>query len=389
MNEIQSNGRPYRVLSLDGGGMRGLYTASILQTLAKLFSKDCHTNNGKYSDTDENEDKNTDKDIGKGFDLIVGTSSGGILACALAMGIPIQKIIELYSEKGSEIFAAPFPRKSPIYKFIWLCKRIMGPANSGKTLKQVLDNIFGDETVGKMYSERKIAICIPAVNLVTHKPRIFKTPHNPNNCADNSRKLADICLATSAAPILLPIACIPYPDGRKDDKENFVDGGLWVNNPTLVALVEALIHSNGRKIQIVSVGTCSPPTGAMGLSEEKSNKGFFYWEGGIGPIELSMNAQLHGIQFITEFLANSFNELYKNNSDNSYRHIKIERLPQFTPSAEQAESLQLDQSNERTCQLLKNLGREDGNHIYGKIKRDNKPHLVESIFAKLPDLKGE
>ncbi len=386
--ETQTNSHktsPYRVLSLDGGGMRGLYTASVLRTLAKLFSKDCHTNNGKYSDTDENEDKNTDKDIGKGFDLIVGTSTGGILACALAMGIPIQKIIELYSEKGSKIFTTPFPRKCLIKKIIWVCKHKAKPANSGKTLKQVLDNIFGDETVGEMYSERKIAICIPAINLVTHKPRIFKTPHNPNNCADNNRKLADICLATSAAPILFPIACTPSPDGREDDKENFVDGGLWMNNPTLVGLIEALHYSNGRKIEIVSVGTCSPPAGEMGLSEKEVNKGIFYWKGGIGPMELSMNAQLHGSEYITDFLANSLNKLYKNSFD---KHINIERLHQSPPSAEQAESLNLDQSNKKTCQLLRNLGTEDGKHIYGEINRNNN-NIIKSIFTNLPNLKGE
>ena len=76
--------KPYRVLSLDGGGMRGLYTASVLQSLVNRFSR---SNSGN-------------KDIGKGFDLIAGTSTGGILACGLAAGVPIKNIIELYSKKG-------------------------------------------------------------------------------------------------------------------------------------------------------------------------------------------------------------------------------------------------------------------------------------------------
>ena len=65
--------KPYRVLSLDGGGMRGLYTASVLKSLMNRVSK-----------------PGNDKDIGKGFDLIVGTSTGGILACGLVAGIPDQ-----------------------------------------------------------------------------------------------------------------------------------------------------------------------------------------------------------------------------------------------------------------------------------------------------------
>lgn len=77
-----SNNKPFRVLSLDGGGMRGLYTASVLSTLSGRFGG------------------NKILDVGKGFDLIVGTSTGGILATALVAGVPIPKVIDLYRQKG-------------------------------------------------------------------------------------------------------------------------------------------------------------------------------------------------------------------------------------------------------------------------------------------------
>ena len=106
--------KPYRVLSLDGGGMRGLYTASVLQSLVNRFFR-----------TD-----NINKDIGKGFDLIAGTSTGGILACGLAAGIPINRIVELYSKKGNRVFTDPFPSKKVLKKLWWVFKNSRKAVNS-------------------------------------------------------------------------------------------------------------------------------------------------------------------------------------------------------------------------------------------------------------------
>jgi patatin-like phospholipase/acyl hydrolase len=86
--------KPFRVLSLDGGGMRGIYTAQYLSSLADGFSKkrSCKT-----------------LDIGSGFDLIVGTSTGAILACALAANVPLAKVVEFYSNRGAAIFERRVP----------------------------------------------------------------------------------------------------------------------------------------------------------------------------------------------------------------------------------------------------------------------------------------
>src|SRR6516225_3389825 len=85
---------PFRVLSLDGGGMRGTYTATYLDKVADTFAK--RRNVGAL-------------DIGAGFDLIVGTSTGGIIAAALATGVPLADIVALYVENGAAIFSRPLP----------------------------------------------------------------------------------------------------------------------------------------------------------------------------------------------------------------------------------------------------------------------------------------
>jgi len=107
--------KPYRVLTIDGGGMRGLYSATVLDTLSRRFA--CNTNSELL-------------DIGKGFDLIVGTSTGGILACALAAGVKTTEIINLYREEGSNIFQDPITDK---WKR-WAWRNRKTPANSSTTL---------------------------------------------------------------------------------------------------------------------------------------------------------------------------------------------------------------------------------------------------------------
>ncbi len=117
--------KPYRVLSLDGGGMRGLYTASLLNTLSDRFGNQL--------------------DVGKGFDLIVGTSTGSILAAGLVAGIPLPQIINLYRENGAKIFGSPIPNNICL-KFIWGLLHSCRPANGNELLERILREVFNDET---------------------------------------------------------------------------------------------------------------------------------------------------------------------------------------------------------------------------------------------------
>src|SRR5262249_17723844 len=139
-------------------------------------------------------------DVGKSFDLIVGTSTGSILALGLAAGIPLSKIIDLYRNIGPKIFTDPFPNRF-FSMLLWLKRNLCKPANSNEILKNALCDIFKNETIGEVYQRRMIALCIPTVNLVTHKAQVFKTAHVVHKNADDGRTLVDVCLASSAAPI--------------------------------------------------------------------------------------------------------------------------------------------------------------------------------------------
>ena len=357
--------RPFRVLSLDGGGMRGLYTASILKELSNRFDSE----------------KGSKLDIGKGFDLIVGTSTGGILGCALASGVPIQKIIEFYRCKGPFIFSDPVP-SSKLKKKLWIMRNLCSSANKNDLLKKSLDEIFGEETVLSVYKKRNIGLCICSVKVSDHRSRVFKTPHNPEKNADNGRKLSDVCIATSAAPIILPIGIIPNPEDS-DARESYVDGGLWANNPIMVALTEALeITDINRSVEIISIGTCPPSSGTVVLPN-KNKKGVEYWEGGVGALEMSMDAQSSGNQFIAQFIARYLN-------DKAGRKFTLLRLEQTPPSPDHSKFLGLDNASNEAIRVLTDLGRIDGQLAHSKsLNKKENYEIIKEIFSNLPEIEGK
>ena len=249
--EIQSSpahqsGKPFRVLTLDGGGMRGLYTASLLMVLAKRFDRRFNSQ---------------EPDIGKAFDLICGTSTGAILACALATGISLNRVKSLYIEKGPHIFTRPMPKGKNSALCWWAFVHRNKPAANAEALREALSSCFGEVTLGMIYKTRGIALCIPAVTAINHRARVLKTAHNKGKHRDNDYSLVDVCMASAAAPIFFPIA-----QRRNADDEHiahhFVDGGLWANNPVLVGLTEALtMTAADQPIEIISIGTCDQPSG--------------------------------------------------------------------------------------------------------------------------------
>ena len=316
------------------------------------------------------------RDIGKGFDLIVGTSTGGILAAGLAAGINIDKIIEIYTQEGYKIFTKPKPNH-PVLKFLWAICCSISPANKNTYFKKKLEEIFKNETIGEVYERRKIGLCIQSLKLVDYSPRVFKTPHNPKKHADNKRKLSDICLATSAAPIIFPIASSPEPD-NPDTQEHFIDGGIWSNNPTLIGLIEALdISQKDQSIEIISIGT-SPASSGESLNPAKTNRGIMGWGYGVDILEASGNAQSRSVEFISKFLEKHLN--------NSGRTVKIYRLPQKCLSSSQEKVISLDKASKEACNTLISLGTEDGKEIYGMtFQKEEDPDLkmLTNIFNNI------
>jgi patatin-like phospholipase/acyl hydrolase len=215
--------KPFRVLSLDGGGMRGVYASTYLGELAEAFARKRGV---------------TALDVGKGFDLIAGTSTGAIVACALAAGVPLSDVVSLYREHGRAIFPRKLPTRFGLSLMVQLVTRPAPLASCAKALREVLEATFRSETLAQVYARRGIALAIPAVEMNRHHSWVFKTPHHPNtNGRDNRYRLADVCLATTAAPIFRSLAPLDDPNGGPSYFV-FADGGLWANNPVIVGLVD-------------------------------------------------------------------------------------------------------------------------------------------------------
>lgn len=224
MPDIASHNKPFQILSLSGGGFLGLYTISVIEKIEQQLG--CP--------------------IARCFDLLAGTSVGGIIALGLAAEKPARQIREAFECNGTRIFSdRPVPQ-GWLSKKVDLLHYISKPKYSSDALKETVASIVGeDTTIGDLVHP----VIIPAVNLTKGRPQVFKTPHHQTFKRDLHLKAVDVALATSAAPTYFPLA--PVND------ELFADGGLYANAPDLAALHEAeyFFHQQPAEVGMLSIGT--------------------------------------------------------------------------------------------------------------------------------------
>lgn len=246
----------YHVLALSGGGYRGLYTATVLAELERALGKP----------------------LAKHFDLICGTSAGGLLALGLAKEIPAADLKALFEKRGCEIFG----------KRTWL-RRLLGfwlkAKHTNEGLSTVLKDTFKDDLIGHL----KHPVLIPAVNYTTGRGQFFKTPHHISFETDLHMSLVDTALATAAAPVYFPLF--------RNYRGVFADGGLVGNAPGLFGLHEIrTFFPDGKaaNVRVMSIGTMT--IGATIRGNAPLDQGFLRWKGGL--FNLVISAQASSVNYM-------------------------------------------------------------------------------------------
>lgn len=246
----------YHVLALSGGGYRGLYTATVLAELEAVLGRP----------------------IASHFDLICGTSAGGMLALGLAAEIPAQELKALFENEGNRIFGSRNLLRQ-LFGF-WVTAK-----HDSLGLREVLIERFKDSTIGDL----KHRVLVPAVNYSTGRGQFFKTPHHPSFELDHRMKIVDVAIATAAAPVYFPLA--------RNDRGVFADGGLVGNAPGLFGLHEVktfIAPDSEVKIRVLAIGTMT--IGATVRGEASLDRGFGRWRGSL--FDLVISAQESSVDYM-------------------------------------------------------------------------------------------
>lgn len=218
---------PFRVLSLSGGGMRGVFSAAVLCELQDALKNHTKSDSARIADY---------------FDLMVGTSTGGLLALGLAFGKDPRELLDVYKTKGRRIFPHWWmnPRTLRLGPILW-------PLFSQARLREVVEAMVPAD---KKLGDAECPLVLTAVRRETGEITCLKTKHDDAFYRDYLMGAVEAGLATAAAPVA-------FPHVRTEKHGDLLDGGLWANTPILVGLIEAkrYFHRDLADVRVLSIGS--------------------------------------------------------------------------------------------------------------------------------------
>jgi patatin-like phospholipase/acyl hydrolase len=264
--------KPYSILSLDGGGIRGLVTAIMLESLEKQIKK-----------------RAPRKQLRDCFDLIAGTSSGSLIACGISHGLQISEIRNFYS-LNSQYPQKIFPESKFNLVFQGIVNRFSRgssqPLYNGKGLEDVLKYLFKKDT----FSQLPIQTLVTSYDVYNGQAVVFNS--RQEEC--QTLPIWEVCRASAAAPVAFPahvlknIKFLKYwqqqgyqltVNNPKDNQEciPLIDGGLVANNPTLCAIAEAIKNEQHlSNIVVSSFGCGQKKVKSIGVQQAQES-GAFEW----------------------------------------------------------------------------------------------------------------
>ena len=187
--------RAVKILAIDGGGFRGVYSAHLLKRMEEEFGVDWRED----------------------FALLAGTSTGSIIAASLAIGKSPSEVLSMYSKHGFDIFRKPFGLRLGLFESKY----------PDSELRHVLNNFFGDSKLGDI----ETPLIIPATDIGNGCVHVFKSTYHNKFFRDKDVRLADAVLASCSAPTYFPPMLLPG-----EQPYLLADGGLWANSPWIIAI---------------------------------------------------------------------------------------------------------------------------------------------------------
>lgn len=344
--------KKFKILSIDGGGIRGVYPARFLTELEDDLG-------GHLADN---------------FDLICGTSTGGILALALGLKIPAREIEKLYIENRKDIFLKPY--------YLRLRMGIRRAKYNNSKLEKLIESKFKEANngVSPKIADLKTRVCVTGYNLINAKPNVFKTPHKEEYHIDKHLPAYQVAMATSAAPTFFnPYSNYYKKNGSNEEREFLmrVDGGVFANNPSFIGLTEAhcALGIKYEDIELYSIGT-----GKTTFNETKSkilfgnlNKPFgkIYWMSKIRILDLIMQAQSQHVDDLCSIYAGGTGSIKKQVF--VYHRIQEEFQSSFRISMDSIDKIKLEKLMSMASTKYQKCGQSILSSIKSSYRWNNYP----------------
>ncbi|MEM9352813.1 MAG: patatin-like phospholipase family protein [Planctomycetota bacterium] len=324
----------FRILSLAGGGLRGAFAIGLLGELEKRL----------------------EHPLAHYFDLIAGTSTGSITAASLCCGMKAQDVEDFYAKFSEKIFHPrdPYSPKG-LWGAVYPALRWAGSTLLGRNLDHffqsrycpfsltaAMEDAFGNRPMRGVEHSR---LLIPTVNLTDGITAILRTPHLPRHDPAYDWRVADVIVASAAAPTY-------FPHKRMPDGKDYADGGLWAIDPGVAALAESVrimedcSREEDCRFQLDEVWMLSIGTGQSdySLSPPDADAGMLYW--GQHVADVMSISQVQGTQLPLRIVL-----------DQRYRQVDFElEDPSWT----------LD--NLRITGELFDRGREEGARLFDELR---------------------
>lgn len=359
-----SNNKPFKILSIDGGGLKGIYSLQVLKVIEDTY---CKPKGTLLSDH---------------FDMICGTSTGGIIALGLANRMKVDDIIKIYDDNATKIFPKPIKVNNTCsiigsgflgsgltylktknkccsvftglafctipFMFDTVYKKLrptFGYRYNTKAVQDIANKYFGNMKMSELHN----LVCIPSYEIGTGSNRVFKFPHKEGSLErDKYVTVMDAILSTTCAPTYFPLHQIV---GGGLNGGYFVDGGIWANNPSMVGIVEALQYFVGPgkqydKYEILSIGNISCNNNKIPINDTERK---LYWNifnfSTLINIIFDSNAKstAHFANVLTKFSGGFHKRIESNDLSHRFSHL-----------------CEMDNSDEKVLEQYKSFGNKDG-----------------------------